>query len=506
MRTSSIIGRPASRLSRRRLLASSLAATTLATAMSPRLGRAARQTPALGDGGEFDAFVAELDAMIKEWMTSVDVPGVAVGVIAGGKEYVAGFGVTNVDHPLPVDADTLFQLGSIAKTYTGTIMMRLVDQGLVDLDAPVRAYLPEFRVADDAVSAAVTVRQLLNHSAGWLGDVFNDTGIGEDAIARFVAELAENPQIAPLGQFFSYNNAAVIVAGRLIEVVTGQTYLAALTEQVLAPLGLERTFLYPEQIMTEAFAVGHTEAPGAAEGEVVVAKPWALPGAAAPVGSHIASIRELMRYTRFHLGDGMSQDGAAVLSPAAMAAFRTPTVPGGAVGDIVVNGVGVSWFLRDLDGIQAQQHGGSTTGQEASLLLVPERNFAIGILTNAEAGAALNSAVTAWALETCLGRTVPTPTAIDSTELDLSQYVGHYRDGSGGPTIIVNERDGALAGALRDPTRGEQPADGPLVFVGRDLIRFPIMGSPLLVDFARTDTGEVGWLRFGGRLQPRVGD
>src|SRR5215813_6566380 len=97
-------------------------------------------------------------------MRRIQVPGVVVGVIDGDVERVAGFGVTNVDHPLPVDGDTLFQIGSTTKTVTGTTAMRLVEQGRLDLDAPIRAYLPSLRLADEPTAAGVTLRHLFSHT------------------------------------------------------------------------------------------------------------------------------------------------------------------------------------------------------------------------------------------------------------------------------------------------------------------------------------------------------
>src|SRR2546430_623690 len=116
-------------------------------------------------------------------MTHFQVPGVALGLWHDGQEHMAGFGVTNVNHPLPVDADTLFQIGSTTKTVTATAAMRLVERGVLDLDAPVRTYLPDLRLADDDVAARVTLRHLFTHTAGWEGDVFDDTGAGDDAPA-----------------------------------------------------------------------------------------------------------------------------------------------------------------------------------------------------------------------------------------------------------------------------------------------------------------------------------
>jgi CubicO group peptidase (beta-lactamase class C family) len=123
--------------------------------------------------------------------------------------------VTNVDHPLPVTDRTLFQIGSISKTFTGTAMMRLIEQGKVRLDAPVRTYLPDFAVRDRIASRDVTVLDLLTHMSGWEGDLFEDTGEGDDAVARYVANLKKNEQVAPLRRLRSYNNSGFIVTARL---------------------------------------------------------------------------------------------------------------------------------------------------------------------------------------------------------------------------------------------------------------------------------------------------
>ena len=129
------------RLTRRRLMASAASALALA----PWLARAQGATGApVASDKTADALFRELDDRIEAAMKRYQVPGVAVGVWWQGREHLRGFGVTNVDHPLPVDADTLFRIGSTTKTFTATAMMRLVEQGLVDLAAPARKYLPDF--------------------------------------------------------------------------------------------------------------------------------------------------------------------------------------------------------------------------------------------------------------------------------------------------------------------------------------------------------------------------
>ena len=101
----------------------------------------------------------------------------------------------------------MFQIGSITKLWTSSLVMQLVDEGTVDLDATVRTYLPEFRIADEAAASAITVRQLLTHTSGFEGDIFTDTGVGDDCVEKYLGVLHDVPQLFPPGTMWSYNNA-----------------------------------------------------------------------------------------------------------------------------------------------------------------------------------------------------------------------------------------------------------------------------------------------------------
>src|SRR5947209_2069523 len=136
--------------------------------------------------------------------------------------------------------------------------MRLVESRAIELDATVRRYLPEFRVADEEVSGMVTVRHLLTHTAGWEGDFWADTGRGDDALAGMVALLKDRPQLTPTGTIWAYNNAAFYVLGRIVEVVTGQGFEAAARDLVLEPIGMKHSYFLSEEAMTHRFATGHT--------------------------------------------------------------------------------------------------------------------------------------------------------------------------------------------------------------------------------------------------------
>ncbi len=136
------------------------------------------------------------------------VPGVAAGVWAGGREVYSCHGVTSIENPLPVDPDTVFVVGSVTKTFTATAMMRLVADGKVDLDAPVRRYVPEFTLKDERAAAAITVLNLLNHTAGLDWRMSAETGEGDDALALYVAKMAQSEPIALAGRKFTRVSAA----------------------------------------------------------------------------------------------------------------------------------------------------------------------------------------------------------------------------------------------------------------------------------------------------------
>ncbi len=488
-------------VSRRSLLrVSAIAGAAVAAPWNGALAALAAQTP-VAAADDLDALFAEVDARVLAGMAELNVPGVAIGVIAGEREHAAGFGITSIEHPLPVDAETLFQLGSTSKTITGTALMRLVEQGKLDLEAPVRSYLPDFRVADETASAEVRVRHLVTHTAGWFGDDFADTGDGDDALARFIAEMDDLPQIAPPGEHFSYNNAAVVVAGRLIEVATNQPYETAVRELVLAPLGMAQTFFFPEEIMTEAFAVGHTPPLDDPEGPLSVAQPWALPRAANPAGGAISSVSDQLRYAHFHLGDGAS-DGERLLTAESMRRMQEPLGPGGSLGPFVLDGVGVSWLLTTIGGEQIVFHGGSTNGQQSVLLLAPSRAFAITILTNAEAGAVLGQELAVWALDRFLGLRLPPVTPITADPGQLTEYSGVY-DSGGGIVFTVSAEGDALTLAATVAGEPYPGGSGPLPLVGEDRAAFDLAGQTFLTDFVRDDAGQVAWIRVTGRLAPR---
>lgn len=453
----------------------------------------------------------ELSGRLAELAAEFDVPGAAVGVLFNGEEQYATFGVTSIENPLPVDENTLFQFGSTGKTFTATAIMRLVEQGKIDLTAPVRTYVPELALKDEQAAANVTVLQLLNHTAGWQGDFFEDTGRGDDAVALYVEKMAGLDQVTPLGTQASYNNASLVLAGRVIEKVTGQQYEEALTDLLLKPLGLKNTLANLNEIMTRRFVVGHTKD---AEGNLKVAHPWAMPRAVVPAGGWAAGIRDQIAWARFHLGDGTAPDGQRVLSQETLDRMKEPTFDMGrsAIGDAVA----VSWLIKDVDGTRLVGHGGSTNGQLSAFQTVPARNFAVAVLTNAAPnGSQLHGAMVKWALERYLGVVEPEEEQLSLSADDLAAYAGRYEtivsyltlsvDGDrlsaqGEPKPEVLER----LRAVSDEEPNQQPPI-PIALTAND--GFVVPEGPakgMRGYFTRDEAGNVSGVHLGGRLATRV--
>jgi CubicO group peptidase (beta-lactamase class C family) len=444
----------------------------------------------------------ELEKLVREGMARYHVPGVAIGILHEGDEDIAAYGVTNLEHPLPVDGDTLFQIASITKTITATVVMRLVERGALDLDAPIRRYLPEFRVREEGVGSRATLRHLVTHTGGWLGDCFADFGKGDDALARYVAAMAELEQLTPLGEIWHYSNSSFAVLGRLIEVVTGKTYEAAVRELLFIPLGMTKSCFNADEAITHRVAVGHV----IVDEQPRVARPWAFPRATTPVGGVVSSVRELLAYARFHLGDGRTPDGSRLLSVGSLELMRTRLAPADNE-----RGVGVAWFLREIGGVTIQFHGGAAIGQQGVLMLAPERGFAIAVQTNSGRGGLLHQAVTKWALKTFVGVEESEPQHVRMGKSRRDELVARYTAALSDVELRAGGDGVLLYRSISHNVLGVKPAPSdpppsPVAFIGDD--RFVCLEGPLKDlrgEVLRDESGSVRWIRAGGRVFRRAG-
>ena len=343
------------------------------------------------------------------------VPGAVVALTDGETVVEVAHGISNLRTQVPVTTDTVFQLGSITKLFTASAVMALVDQGSVELDAPVRTYLPDFTVASAEVSATVTVRQLLCHTGGFEGDVFTDTGRGDDALRRYVQQLDDAAQVHPLGAMFSYSNSGYSVLGRLIEAVTESTWDEAVRTLIATPLGTETLLTLPEQVILGPHAVGHLLTPG-----LQVTPIFAPPRSIGPGGILHGTARDVIALGQVHAKDGLSS-----LSPAAVKAMQQEQVR---LADPWPLGQawGLGWMLPTPGVIG---HDGSTFGQYAFYRLHPETGTALALLTNGPGAAAVFHALAAEFFSPLCGVSLPdapSPAARPPLIADPQRYVGSY--------------------------------------------------------------------------------
>jgi len=341
---------------------------------------------------------AAIDAFVAKMLATYEVPGAAIAlVLPDGSTYTRGYGVRDTATGAPVSADTQFAIASVTKSFTALGVMLLVDEGMVDLDAPVTTYLPEFQLSDPAMTPKATVRHLLMHATGMER---NNAATGNPSITReeIVALAAQIPLVAAPGEKHIYSNVNTVIAARIIEQVSGQSWEQFTRERILEPLGMEQATLDAASLQRQPdYALPHEldllagMVPGAP----------LEPYAEAPAAAVNASATEMLRYLQFQLGDG-TLGGARLLSPEAHAeAHRTQIATAetsqgsGAARRAAEQGVpapktlisdfgyGFYWYTETFGGQRVVQHDGQAPGYSASVSFAPEAGVGVVILTNA---------------------------------------------------------------------------------------------------------------------------
>jgi CubicO group peptidase (beta-lactamase class C family) len=418
----------------------------------------------------------ELPGRFAERLRAHRVPGASLAVLAGGETWTTAAGVLNLRTGVEATPDAVFQMGSIAKVFTATLVLQLVDEGRLALDTRVVEVLPEFALADRDAARRITVAQLLSHTSGIDGDQFIDTGRGADCVARFVAACSGMRLLHEPGALFSYCNAGFVVAGRLVEVLRETHFDAALREHLLAPLGLGATGTLPEQALLHRAAAGHTV--DLESGEASVVPVWSLPPSNAPAGSTaFTTARELVGFARLHLAGGVGAGGARLLSQRSVRAMqerRAALLPGS-----IADAWGLGWALDGWQGGSLIKHKGVTIGQRAWLAAAPEPRVAATLLTNGGDGESLQRELFEPLFRELAGLAPPpVPRADDSLPIDAARYLGVY-ERTGSRIEVERHGDGGLAARVRAVWASMDPAPPalPLRPVAPDVFRVLLPGS-----------------------------
>lgn len=453
---------------------------------------------------------AHWEARFAELVKKHGIPGAQLGILRVGGDgaedelFTTATGVLHAGTGQPATTDSVWQIGSITKVWTATVVMQLVDEGRFALDTPVVEIIPELQLRDPDVTKTVTVWHLLTHTSGIDGDVFTDTGRGDDVLEKYVAALGDAAQNHPLGATWSYCNSGYSLLGRIIEVATGKTWDEAIKEKLFAPLALTHTTTLPEEAMVFAHSMGHLEG-----GEdPTVAPVWGMPRSVGPAGLITATATDVLAFARMHLTGGTAKDGTRVLSAqsvAAMADFQAECPEKDLLGD----SWGLGWFRCDWNGARAIGHDGNTIGQAAFLRLLPEAGLAVAMNTNIGSAIPLYQELYAEIFAELADVRFPAPFEVpEDGEADITPYVGSYERESVLEEVFVEDGKPfiriTVSGAVAEMQEAE-PETHELVPVAPALFAVKPDKSEAYypVRFYALPTGEE-YLHFGARATPKV--
>ena len=422
----------------------------------------------------------QTDSLVALTLRTFDVPGAALAVVKDGRVVLEkGYGVRVAGQRPAVDAHTLFAIASNSKAFTAAALGILVDEGKLSWDGKVLDYLPDFRLADPYVTANFTVRDLLTHRSGLspnAGDLMRVTDSAQFTVPEVVHNLRYLPLRAPFRSRYAYDNILYLAAGELVAHVSGLSWADFVEQRILAPLHMRDSRAAYRRIDLKKnpnVVLGHRPVNGRLQ---------PLPGPTneldAGAGGIYSSAADLSCWMLAQLGGGqVSPGGPRLFSAAVGQEMWTPQTIIPASKDGVYNthfgAYGLGWFLVDERGYKVVFHTGQDEGLVSEIILVPELNLGITVLTNQEAGGALQAlaeqlldgylglrhtnrvqewagrakahaqaadtaAAAVWRAATRRQAQPPTPSAAD-----LSPYAGTYRDPWFGE-VRISARNGTL--------------------------------------------------------------
>lgn len=454
------------------------------------------------------SFLENLPKLFGQRVRKFGVPGASLAILRGSRVITtAASGVTSVDTRIPVTEDTLFQIGSITKPFTTTLAMQLVDEGRLDLDAPVRDYLPEFRVADPVVSKTVTSRHLLSHQSGIDGDFFQEVGRGDDAPDRLIAMAAMMPNQFPLGEQLSYCNLGFVVMGQIIAKLRDKPFHDVLKEHLFDPLGMKQAFSRPEDGIRFSCAIGHVPSQRR-DGQWNASKvAYLSQGQAAAGATPTMTATDLLKFARMHRDGGKNEAGDKVLLARSVNAMQKRQIRAPKFFPRGLTGWGLGWMLMEFGGHKVYGHDGGTIGQFAFLRILPKKNLAVAMLTNGGDASGLYDAMYRDIFKSLAKVDLPPDPGPDrSLAPDLTPYEGSYRNLNG--TFDLKADKGRL-GVVWRPNEGKSgiPDNSPVAFMGKDAAIFDTDDEQLnrnTLLFSGAQNRKMRYLTFGTRVYRRI--
>jgi CubicO group peptidase (beta-lactamase class C family) len=340
----------------------------------------------------------DLDGWVARAMQTFEVPGIGLAIVKDDGVVVAkGYGVRKLGEQAPVDARTLFGIASNTKAFTATALGLLVEEGKIEWDAPVVRYLPAFAMWDPFVTREITVRDLLVHRSG--------LGLGAGDLLWWPASTYDRKEIArrlrfiqPATSFrtaYAYDNVLYLVAGELVEAISGQAWEAFISSRILAKTGMTGTNVRH----SDAAAGGNVAVPHAPiDGKVRPIRPFDSDNTN-PAGGINSSAEDIAKWLRVQLSGGMLADGSRLFSAATarqLTSIVTPIPIGDPPPELAplrtnFHGYALGFDIRDYRGHKAVMHTGGLPGYVSRVVMIPDLNVGVAVFTNQESGEAFDS-------------------------------------------------------------------------------------------------------------------
>jgi CubicO group peptidase (beta-lactamase class C family) len=328
----------------------------------------------LQQDADFDA----VDAYIEGEMTEWNLPGVALAIVQDGEiVYIKGYGNAGPDGR-PMTAQTPLFIGSTSKSFTALAIMQLVEDGKIDLDEPAQTYLPWFRVADEAASAQITVRQLLNQDSG-LSEASGRQWIGskdqsDEAINNAVRALADDQLSNPVGEAYEYTNANFQGLGAIVQAVSGKSFEDYVQENIYDPLEMSNCYTSQDDALQNELSTGYVRW----WFNTLTPRMRVFNRGNLPSGMLICDVEGMAHYLIGYLNEGQYGD-ATILSPQGIAQMHSPAVRLSEGSDSYY---GMGWEVGPVNGVDAVHHGGDVANHQTALLMVPDEELGIVLITN----------------------------------------------------------------------------------------------------------------------------
>ncbi|HEY3132600.1 MAG TPA: serine hydrolase [Acidobacteriota bacterium] len=418
---------------------------------------------------------AAIDAVVQDTMRAWDVPGASLAIVKDDRViYLKGFGVRELGSQQPVTPDTLFAIASTTKAFTTTAMAMLVDEGKINWDDPVRKHLEFFRLADPLASENVTLRDLVCHRTGLSRNdlLWEESPWGREEILRRIGWVKLN---RPFRSTYQYNNIMFLAAGEVVGRTSGGSWESFIQSRIFDPLGMSTANFSITQVLKSS---DHSSPHRKNKAGKVEAISWVNVDNIGGAGCINASARDMSRWVRFQLGDGIFE-GKRLVSSTNLAETHTPQMvirmddQAMALNPYTTQVTyGMGWIIQDYHGQTLISHTGGLNGFRARVVLVPRVKLGMAILTNSSvgsSGASMHTAATNSLLDLLLGfqktdwnsllaeqaRKVEAAekARLDERETkrqkethtshDLAAYIGTYLEPAYG-TVTVSLADGSL--------------------------------------------------------------